>query len=50
MNEELIFIEAKCTLSTCAIIAIDHCETMFIHFTKVTKYLEKNKQTNINHL
>ena len=50
MNEELIFIEAKCTLSTCAIIVIDHCETMFIHFTKVTKYLEKNKQTNINHL
>lgn len=48
MSEELIFIEANCTLSTCAIIVIDHYEMMFIHFTKVTKYLKK--KTNINHL
>ena len=48
MSEELIFIEANCTLSTCAIIVIDHYEMMFIHFTKVTKYLKK--KPNMNHL
>lgn len=44
MSEELIFIEANCTLSTCAIIVIDHYEMMFIHFTKVTKYLKKKNK------
>ena len=41
MNKELIFIEAKCTLSTRAVILIDHCEMMFFHFIKVTKHLKK---------
>lgn len=47
MNEELIFRKTKYTLSTCAIILIDHCETMFIHFTEVTKYLKKTYKSLI---